>query len=126
VQERDQEPVAPEEDPLLGLVREQVLVGDGELVSEDQRGLRRLERPARQGVRGLRELLLELRPQRAGRRPVPLGQLEALRVPELDPVDRRQRIPDDPRGLDRVTGQDLVEPGNDRRTGSGGFAAADR
>ena len=113
VEERDEEPIAREQEPSLGLVQEQVLVGHRELVRERQRGLRRLERFASQRMRGLRKLFLELRPKRAGRRPVSLGELEPLRVAQVHPVDRGQRVADDAGRLDGVASEILVEPGED-------------
>ncbi len=111
VDERNQEAVAREQNPLLRFVQQQTLVGNGKLVAKSERRFRRLQRIAGEGVRCLRKLFFELWPQRGGGRPVSLRQLEALRVAHFDPVDRRQRIADDPGGLDGVAGQKTVEPG---------------
>ena len=56
------QPVAAKKNALVGLLRQQVLVGGGELRGEDQRGLGRFERVAGQRVRGPRKMPLELRP----------------------------------------------------------------
>jgi hypothetical protein len=113
VDERDQKPVAAEQRPLVRFLLEHPLVRDKELERESERSLRRVERIAGQRMRRPGEVRFELRPQRVGRVPVALRELEPARFAHRDDVRRGQRVADQPSRLDRVALQRRVEPRED-------------
>ncbi len=108
--ERGQHAIARQQDPLVGLVHEQMLVRDRQLVREAQRRLGRVETCARQRMRCPRVFLFQQRPEHPRRRPVTLGELEPARLAHRDAVDGRERVPDDACCFDRVALQRLVQP----------------
>ena len=113
--QRHDQSIAAEEKALVGLLREQVLVGGGQLAGQNQRCLGRFERVAGQRMRGTREMALEIEPERQGGRIEFFGKLEALRFGKRDAIDGRQRVADRAGGFDRVALEHFVQPWLDAR-----------